>query len=322
MTQPNSPHRSVVIVHIGNAYRRILGVVVRLIGPRAAYGLFALLARIVYRLFEPLRLHCESQCRAALGAQYGDDEVQHVAARSFVHRAWNLADLMLADGRVRADNYASLGGEIPEPYKSHLRAAKEQGRPVILVTAYYGPFDLLPLFLGLNGFPAAAVYRPHRNPSYDTFRNRVRGASGCELVPLESARARVPQVLESGGTVAILADHPAGKRGVEVTFLGVPTLASRAVGMLAEHYAAVVVVAGIRRMARPFRFELIVADLFDENDWANAEDRVAYITRRYLAAQERMIRAAPEQYLWAHTRWGPADAEHVKPPTPVSADRD
>ncbi|NLX14711.1 MAG: lysophospholipid acyltransferase family protein, partial [Phycisphaerales bacterium] len=206
--------------------------------------------------------------------------------------------LMLAKRFIRAQSCQSYGGSIPEPYLGLLRHVQRERKPVILLSAYYGPYDLLPLFLGYNGIRAAVLYRPHGNPRYDVFRNGVRTASGCRLVPVTLALSRLPQMLEKGETVAILADHQNARRGVSVRFLGLPIVASRAVGLLAERYGAIVVVAGVRRRHQVFSFEIVVSDMFDPAAWRNETDAVTYITHRYVAALEKIILGDPAQYLW------------------------
>lgn len=305
------PRATRTLVRLSNAYRRGLVLLVNMIGPRATYALLAGLARRLYRLFDPLRIRSERQCRAALGDRYGPAEIRRIAERAFVHRAWNLADLMLARRQIGRRTLHRCGGVIPEPYLGQLRSAQRQHRPVILVTAYYGPFDLLPLLLGYNGIRAGAVYRPHDNPDFDAYRCSVRAASGCELIPVSRAVSRLPEILQAGGTVAILSDQPASDRDVPVTFLGLPTRAPRSIGLLAERYRAVVTVAGIRRQQQPFRFQVVVTDLFDASAWSSAPDAVAYITQRYVAALEQLILGDPTQYLWAHARWGAEVAGQV-----------
>ncbi|HRX86235.1 MAG TPA: lysophospholipid acyltransferase family protein [Phycisphaerae bacterium] len=311
-----------LFVSATNAYRRVLALALRVAGPRVAYAYYRTMAGWFYRLFEPIRAHSERQCRAALGTRYPEEEVRAIARASFVHRSLNLADLMLADGRMHAGTYQHYGGRIPEPYLGLLQAARDQHRPVIFVTAYYGPFDLLPLLLGYNGFSAAAVYRRHADPRYDAYRTQVRTRSGCEAVPIESAAQRLPVVLEAGGAVAILSDHDV-PRGVPVQFLGLPTTTSRAVGLLAVQHAAVVVVAALRRTDQPFRFEFVVEDFFDAAAWADAADPVVHVTQRYIAALERIVLADPAQYLWAHPRWRGENVkgDEASAPTPEGAGR-
>ncbi|MCK4340425.1 MAG: lysophospholipid acyltransferase family protein [Phycisphaerae bacterium] len=293
-----------ILIRLSNAYRRVLAVFLGVIGPRAAYSLLAVLARWLYRLFDPLRIRSEAQCQAALGQTRSAAEVADIAEQAFIHRAWNLADLMLADRLIRRGTYHRYGGRIPEPCRGMMLDAQRRRQPVILLTGYYGPFDLLPLFLGYNGIRAGVVYRAHANPDFDAHRLAIRARSGCEMIPDTQAVSRLPQILENGGTVAILSDHHAAERGIPVTFLGLETAASRSVGLLASHYEAVVVVAGIRRLRDAFRFEVVVADLLDPSAWRGEDDPVVYITERYVPALETIVRDDPRQYLWVHARWG------------------
>jgi lauroyl/myristoyl acyltransferase len=293
-----------VVIGLGNVYRRMLAVVLALVGPEVAYCVTGRLARVLYRSLEPIRARSEAQCRAALGGQVAGDDIPRIAEAAFINRIWNLTDLMLADRLLHRNTCHRYGGSIPEPYLGTLLKAQEMRHPVILVTAYYGPYDLLPVFLGCNGIRAGVIYRPHPNASFDTYRRRIRERGGCELVPLERAGGRVAQILEQGGTVAIVADHHAERRGLPVSFLGLPTMALRSVGLLAQHYRAGVAVAGIRRVGQSFRFEILVSGILQPNDWASAHDPVAYITTYYLSALERIILSDLTQYLWSYARWG------------------
>lgn len=275
-----------------------------IIGPRRAYRITGWGALLMYRLLDPLRARSEAQCRAALHAQVPAEDVPRIAAQSFVNRARNLTDLMLASYRLRANTYERYGGRIPEPYLGALLEAQRHRQPTILLTAYYGSFDLLPIFLGYNGIRAAVVYLPHSNAGFDAYRRSIRSQSGCEMVPVENGARRLEQVLSEGGTVAIIADHHVEDRGMPVTFLGLPTKALRSVGLLAWRYEADVVVAAIRRLDDTFRFQIVVADVMSHKESASQDDPVAFITNRYLRAMERVILADPTQYLWAYARWG------------------
>jgi len=281
----------------------MLGVYFAVAGPRVAYTLAGFLGRLLYRLLPPLRTRSEAQLRAVWPRLPGE-QVTRVAEQAFVHRVWNLTDLLLAERLLHPGTYELYGGRIPEPHRGDMRAAQQRRKPTILLSAYYGPFDLLPVFLGYNGIRASVVYRSHLNVAYDEQRRKVRARSGCDMVPVERAGALLPQVLEAGGTIAIVADHHADRRGLPVTFLGLPTMAMRSVGLLASRYDADVVVAGIRRVRKAFRFEIIVEDVIRPDAWTGCDDPIRYITERYLRGLERLIQRDPTQYLWAYARWG------------------
>lgn len=289
-------------VALGNAHRRLLMLVLRLVGPRPAYNLMARLARRLYDLADETRDSSEVRCRAALGDRRAEVEIQGISRLAFVHRIWNMVDLMLAPRFLRPETCDRYGGRVPEPYLSLLLQAQQRRQPVILVTTYYGPYDLLPVFLGLNGIRATAVYRPHPNRDYDRYRQSVRTSTGCGMLTASGAALNLSEILAAGQAIALLADPNGARHGVPISFLGESTTAPRTVGLLAERHGAIVAVAAIRRLAEPFQFQLVISDLFGPNDWRDQADVIEYITRRYCAALEKVIFEGPEQYLWLHRR--------------------
>lgn len=317
---PPSPQRDIrtarplfirVFLALAALHRRMLGVYFAIAGPRAAYAVSGLLGRWLYRLLTPVRVRSEAQCWAALGGRIAATDVRRVAEQAFVHRIWNLTDLWLAGRLLHPGTYERYGGRIPEPHLQNLLDVQRRGQPAILVSAYYGPFDLLPIFLGYNGVRAGVVYQPHANAAFDAQRRQIRARSGCELIPVNQAVERLPQILEHGGTVAIVADHHVERRGVPITFLGLPTQAVRTVGLLAWRYSADVVVAGIRRLRDVFQFEIDVVDVYKAPAWAGHTDPVRYITERYARGLEALVLRDPTQYLWGYARWGEELAERL-----------
>ncbi|MBW7905449.1 MAG: lysophospholipid acyltransferase family protein [Phycisphaerae bacterium] len=279
-------------------YRTFLTLVLRCLGPRWAYALMAGLARRYYDTADAVRSSGEARCRAFLKDWRSEAEIKEISRQAFVHRIWNLTDLMLAPRFLRAETYDRYGGRIPEPYRRLLLEAQQHGQPVILVTTYYGPYDLLPLFVGHNGVRANAVYRPHPNRRFDRYRQSVRTLAGCEMLTHSGAAMGISEALANGRTVAILIDPTEVHKGTPISFLGVPSRVPRTVGLLAERYGAVVAVAAVRRLSESFQFRLVVSDYFGPNDWREQRDVTDYITRRYCGAIERLILEVPELFLW------------------------
>lgn len=299
-----------LLYHLANLHRRMLGVYFAVLGPGPSYAVTRVLARALYRLMLPIRVISEAQCRAGLAGHASAAEAIRIAEESFIGRMLCITDLLLADRLLHRGTYRRYGGAIPEPYLTRMLDAQRRGQPAILLTAYYGPFDLLPILLGLNGIRAVCIYKTHVNKPFDWLRTRIRARGGCELVPIEHAATRVPAVLAAGGSVALVADHPAERRGVPVTFLGLPATAQKTVGLLAQQYAADIVVAGIRRRG-PFQFEIEVQDIIKPDAWRSEPDPLRTITRRYIAGLERLILKDPSQYLWAQARWGERMAQRL-----------
>jgi Kdo2-lipid IVA lauroyltransferase/acyltransferase len=296
---------------LGNLQRRLLACIFAITGPKFAYRLTGWGAKAIYKLLDPLRMRSEAQCRAALHDKVPANDIPRIADQSFINRARNMTDLMLAPRLLHPATFARYGGQIPEPFLTELLDGQRHRQPTILVTAYYGSFDLLPIFLGYNGIQASAVYLPHANKSYDDFRRKIRGQSGCDMIPVHRALTRLNQVLRDGGTVALLVDHHDEDRGMAVKFLGLDAKMSRSIGLLAWRHHANVVVAALRRLDDTFRFQFVIADVIYHQEAAVQSDHVEFITHRYLRAIEGLIMEDPTQYLWAYARWGEEHARQV-----------
>lgn len=292
-----------LIVRAADLYRAALFRVVNFAGPRFGYAFSAPLARGLYHALTPLRERTEAHLRQARGWLGREVDVPRMARDSFLHRVWNFVDLMLAPGRLTPERLAQFGGLLDPNLRAELLDGQRRRQAVLLVTAYYGPFDLLPVLLGAQGLKMAVVYRPHASPAFDRLRQRVREIADCEMIPINDALVRVPQILDAGGTVGLVADHPAGARGFDSTFLGIPTRVPPTVGLLAARHQADVVVAGARRIGRRFRFEIVVTDVMKAAEFHDDPDAVRKITLRTHHGLETLVRGDPEQYNWVQERW-------------------
>ena len=63
------------------------------------------------------------------------------------------------------------------------------------------------------------------------------------------------------------------------------------------------VVGAARRLGDAFRYEVVCEEMIEPGQWRDEADPVRWITQRYTAALERVVRRDPEQYLWLHRRW-------------------
>lgn len=186
----------------------------------------------------------------------------------------------------------------------HLRAALDQGKGLIVVTAHMGNWEF-------GGFAAAeitgsvlAVARAMDNPLLERNARRLRERMHQEVVDRRKAALRaVVTRLKEGGCVAMLIDQNHRRGPVYVPFFGrlaatVPSPASLAL----KYDIPVIAACGWREPGRFFHhfhcdppFELIRTG----DQKADVEANTALFTRRI----EEFIRRHPEQWLWLHNRW-------------------
>lgn len=187
-------------------------------------------------------------------------------------------------------------------------------RPLLIVTAHFGNWEMAGFMLGANGFKTYAIARTLDNPHLERFLKRFRTATGQEIIDKNDGFDRLEAALKANGKVATLADQDAGPKGLFVDFFGRPASTHKAVALMAIEFDAVMAVIGVPRLAEPMFYAVACEDVIDPRDYADRPDAVRAITERYTAALERLIRRHPEQYFWLHRRWKHQPAKREKKP--------
>jgi KDO2-lipid IV(A) lauroyltransferase len=176
-------------------------------------------------------------------------------------------------------------------------------RPLLIVSAHLGNFEVGGYVLGILGFPTYTVARTLDNLYLDRFVNRFRGGTGQHIIPKNGGIDQIVNVLSHGGAMVFLADQYAGPRGCWVNFFGRPASAHKAIALLALDNNARISASAVRRLDRPMHFELNNYQTIDPHEAGSDLCTVRDITQWYTTRLEELIRRAPEQYWWLHRRW-------------------
>ncbi|UDL95457.1 lauroyl acyltransferase [Lichenihabitans sp. PAMC28606] len=196
-----------------------------------------------------------------------------------------------ASGRVTIENQA-----IFEDW-----AAREGGK--VACAGHLGNWELAILGISQRGLKPWSIYQRIKNPYVD---RRVAGMRGFlytgGLVQKNPALPRLfMRVLREGGTIGFLADLREFS-GVDVPFFGRLAPSTTFPALLARSVNAPILMVRMQRLPGVRfvqSFELIQTPI--------TEDRKADVTNATAmihAAFERYIRDRPEQWMWAHRRWG------------------
>ncbi len=196
-------------------------------------------------------------------------------------------------------------------WRQHVRLTNEQelvhnlldDRPVLVVTAHLGNFEVGGYVLGVLGFPTYTVARTLDNPYLDRFVNDFRGRTGQHIIPKNGGFDKIVDVLAQGGTMTFLADQYAGPKGCWVDFFGRPASAHKAIGLLALDNNARMSICVARRLGEPLKFELLHQVTLDPHKAAEKPAGVRELTQWYTSRLEELIRQTPGQYWWLHRRW-------------------
>ncbi|HXT60599.1 MAG TPA: lysophospholipid acyltransferase family protein [Pirellulales bacterium] len=176
-------------------------------------------------------------------------------------------------------------------------------RPVIIVSAHFGNFEMAGYLLGILGFPTYTVARTLDNPRIDAFLNRFRSRTGQHMIPKKGGYEQIVETLARGLPMTFLADQYAGSKGCWVDFFGRPASAHKAIALFALNHDAPLVVGYGERAGRPLHYRMGLEASADPRSGDDCVKSVPRLTQWYTSHLESVIRRAPEQYWWLHRRW-------------------
>jgi KDO2-lipid IV(A) lauroyltransferase len=182
---------------------------------------------------------------------------------------------------------------------------KAEGRPVLLLAAHLGCWELLSFAHGVFHQPIHYLYRPVDNPRIDAHLLRYRGLSGNQPISKREATRKVLRALAAGADVGILVDQNVqDKEGVFVEFFGKKACMTSGLALLALRSGAAVIPSFlVPDPERRTRYLIHVLPSIPVRNTGNTEADVLENTSRYARCLEAVIRQWPDRWLWGHRRW-------------------
>jgi len=235
-----------------------------------------------------------------------EDARRDLVLRSYEHLAMLGAELAVTPRLLSEDAWTDY---IELAELTHVMPRLVSERPTLLLTGHAGNWEIIGYTMAMLGFSAHAIYRPLDLRPADDWVRQTRSRRGLSLLDKFGAMRRIPDLMRRGEAVAFVADQNAGERGLQVPYLGRLASSYKSIGLTAMQFGANILVGQARRLPippgskLPMRYRIEPADAFGPEDWADQHDPLFYITARYRRAIEKMVRGAPEQYLWMHRIW-------------------
>ncbi|GJL92079.1 lysophospholipid acyltransferase family protein [Hyphococcus sp.] len=190
--------------------------------------------------------------------------------------------------------------------KDMLDAITARSRPVILFSAHFANWELMPSIAQQAGLNYALVYRAANNPLTDELIINHRGlVMSRHQIPKDRGARALVETLQQGRSLALLVDQKLNT-GISVPFMGVPAMTAPAAARLSLKYKAPLIQASLVRL-KGARFQLTVHEPLAFTPSGDMAADVEALTLQINQALETDIRAHPGQWLWFHRRW-PKDA--------------
>ncbi|MFK7863492.1 MAG: LpxL/LpxP family Kdo(2)-lipid IV(A) lauroyl/palmitoleoyl acyltransferase [Pseudohongiellaceae bacterium] len=236
---------------------------------------------------------CEINIRLCF-PELSADEQEELIRKIFISNGIGLVEIAMAwfsDPKRYEDKISVHGAE-------HLKAAKSQGRGVLLVGAHFSTLELGGLLFNKVG-RFDATFRPNKNPLFNAmmFNGRKRSVDG--VIDRKDIRGAM-RSLKSGRVLWYAPDQDYGpKNSIFAPFFGVPAATITATSRFARFNDSAIVFYSHYRNEDNSGYHIHFSEPL--KGYPTGDDvQDATIINRYI---ETAIRKQPDQYLWLHKRF-------------------
>ncbi len=179
--------------------------------------------------------------------------------------------------------------------------AAQQGKPVILISAHLGNWELAPQAAWMLDMPLTLVYRPANNPYVERMIQFIRGRRLAGMLPKAQASRAMIATLKANQPIGLLVDQKMNN-GEKIPFFGHKAPTSVAFIDMARRADAQIVMARVVR-EKTCRFTVEILPPMDV-----AEESSEVLMQKIHTQLEAWIEEHPEQWFWVHRRWGKESA--------------
>lgn len=250
---------------------------------------------IAFGLFKSKRKIAIENLKLAFGNEMSEGEIKDMAKKCFHHFGFLIFDTLWfmkkRESHLKTITHIK-GIDI-------LKKTIGLGKGVIILSAHFGNWEIIPHVLVSEGIQINAIARKFDNPYLDKVIKKFRERSGNRIIYKQDAKKEAVETLKKGGCLAILADQNTLKdRGVFVDFFGIPACTSTGPAIFHLKYDSPIIPI-FCYTDRNYNYIIEIKEPLP----TKPEDDVLKITQRYTKIIEDEIRKRPHLWLWLHQRW-------------------
>ncbi len=190
--------------------------------------------------------------------------------------------------------------------QANLEAALKLGKGVLGVSAHFGNFPLMLLWLSLKGYPVNAIIRPSRDEAIEKHFQAARARLGLKTIhsyPRESCVRESLKCLRQKELLIVLLDQNTGsKSGVFVDFFGQKAGTATGPIIFAQRTDCVILPMFTVRDSGD-NHKIIVEPHFSLEQKSTDEETIQYNVQKITNIIEGYIRAYPTEWGWMHKRF-------------------
>ena len=223
--------------------------------------------------------------------------------RSFIEKEYfkYLADLIMETVKMFSISTKQLQKRMLPGNEVYLHDAFKRGKSVLGAVGHYGNWEMAGLRMSMETDKRRLiVYKPLSNEVWDEAFKKMRSRLGATLVSMKMTMRKMVEFRKELTFSVLVSDQTPVKSEIKyfTSFLNQPTAVFLGVERMAKMIDCVVVFCDTRRLKRGY-YQCTLIPLFeDPKNTAEYEITDAHV--KYL---DKVIREAPQYWLWSHRRW-------------------
>jgi KDO2-lipid IV(A) lauroyltransferase len=266
---------------------------------RAALAVGWLIGRFFFSVLRYRRDKAIARLEEVFSDRYTAADRKQIAWHSFRNLCFNAVEAArFSKLTIEQIQKMPLYEQMEQVQKFH----RENG-PLVFTTAHMGNWDLAGVAAKLDGMPIFSIARRQKNPLTDELLNKMRGATGMEVV-LNDSRVlqNVVKKLKAGEVLAILPDVRSRESALKVNFLNGTASLGAGTAIFAQMAKCPILPVAVIRKGWTQHEAKVFDPIFPDASADKKEDR-ARIMQELMSALDKHIQAHPEQYFWFNKRW-------------------
>ncbi|SHN63075.1 lysophospholipid acyltransferase family protein [Desulfovibrio litoralis] len=232
---------------------------------------------------------------------------RQIAKQSYINTGYSFLELFYVGRFGIKELNKTLTIENSEIYQK-LRTIQ---RPIVIVTAHLGAWELLAGLLGdcKDDKEAQVIVRHMKNPIISEAVFKLRAANGAEVLDSRHVAPKVLKTLAKNGISGFLVDHNTKLReAIFLPFLEEQAAVNSGPAILALRARAIVfpvfLIRSFDKKTKKPHYTLRLEEPLDTKTLnGSLREQIHYVAEYYTQAVEKYIKQYPEQWFWMHRRW-------------------
>jgi len=259
---------------------------------------------VVYFILHRMRKAAMSTLGIAFGKEKSQAELKKICEDCFYNAGRGVIEVgaFMARPSLIKETFSFEGNS-----RENLEAALKEGKGVIGISAHFGNFPLMLLYLAQMGYPTNAIIRPSRDEIVEKDFQAARSRLGLKTVhsyPREACVSQSLKALRDKELLVVLLDQNTGsKSGVYVDFFGQKAGTATGPMIFAMRTGAPLLPIFTLRNGDTDTHTLVIEKHFYLEQKATDEETVQHNVQKLTNIIEGYIRKYPHEWGWMHRRW-------------------